>query len=135
MESISSETAAAWRERIEKQRASGESIRSWCRANGCQEPSFYGWRSRLGLSPGPARLRRRKPRPVFAEVVIDEPHELEAAELVDLPAASAVEPIRLRLCCGRELILPASMSDQRVAALVCLIEGRGSNIGGGCDSR
>ena len=135
MESLSSETAAAWRERIEKQQAGGESIRRWCRANGCQEHSFYWWRSRLGLSPKPARTRRRKPRPAFAEVLIAERRGLKAKELVESTAAGAIEPIRLRLGGGRELVLPASMSDQRVASLVGLIEGRGSIIGGGCDSK
>jgi hypothetical protein len=43
--------------------------------------------------------------------------------------------MRLGLLGGRELVLPASMSDERVAALVGLIEGRGSIVGGGCDSK
>jgi hypothetical protein len=135
MESLSSETAVLWRERIEKQQACGESIRAWCRVNGCHEHSFYGWRLRLGLSPRPARLRRRKPRPAFAEVVIDERCGSKAAELVEPPAASDVEPMRLGLLGGRELVLPASMSDERVAALICMIESRGSIVGGGCDSK
>jgi hypothetical protein len=37
---------------------------------------------------------------------------------------SLIEPIRLRLCGGRELLLPVSMTDERVATLVHLIEGR-----------
>ncbi len=48
---------------------------------------------------------------------------------------SIVEPIRLRLLGGRELVLPASMSDQRLAVLISLIEGHMSSIGGGCDSK
>jgi hypothetical protein len=134
MESISSETAATWRERIEKQQASGDSIRSWCGANGCQEHSFYWWRLRLGLSPKPARLRRSKTRPAFAEVVIAEPGMQRAACLNESTVASIFEPIRLRLPGGRELVLPASMSDQRLATLIGLIEGRGS-IGGDRDSK
>jgi hypothetical protein len=130
MDSFSSETAAAWRERIKQQQAGTDSIRSWCRANGCQEHSFYWWRSRLGLSPRPGRLRRSKALPAFAEVVIAEPGAA-AAELIEPSEAIALEPMRLRLLGGRELVLPASMSDQRVAALVCLIEDRGSIVGGG----
>jgi hypothetical protein len=133
MELLSSETAAKWRERIKQQQAGADSIRSWCRASGCQEHSFYWWRSRLGLSPRPRRLRRSKALPAFAEVVISEPG-VQAAELIEPPAGSAFKPMRLRLLGGRELVLPASMSDQRVAALVGLIEGSGS-IGGGRDSK
>jgi hypothetical protein len=43
--------------------------------------------------------------------------------------------MRLRLLGGHELVLPVSMSDRRVAALVGLIEGCGSILGGGCDSK
>ena len=130
MEVESSETAAAWRERIEKQTGSGQSVRAWCLANGLHEHAFYWWRSRLGLSPRPARVRRRKQAPVFAEVVIDRPKASaaaglqEARETSEPPAPGIVEPIRLQLLGGRELVLPLSMSDQRLAALIGLIEGR-----------
>jgi hypothetical protein len=63
-------------------------------------------------------------------VLVAEPHGLKAKELVESTAAGIVEPMRLRLLGGRELVLPASMSDQRAAALICLIEGHGSIIGG-----
>jgi hypothetical protein len=127
MESDKSQAAVLWRERIQKQQSSGESIKAWCLANGLHEHSFYWWRSRLGLSPRPARVRRRKPQAVFAEFVIDPPHAQAVAnvpEAIEEPASSIVEPIRLRLLGGRELVLPVSMSDQRLAALIGLIEGR-----------
>jgi len=130
MDSVSSEAATAWRERIEKQLTSGEGIRDWCRSNGFHEHSFYWWRSRLGLSPKPARVRRRKAAAAFAEVVVEptrqavELVEFGGASDVDSPAGSDVESIRLRLRGGRELMLPVSMSDQRIAALIGLIEGR-----------
>jgi hypothetical protein len=123
MDSVSSETATAWRERIDKQLASGQGIRDWCRSNGFHEHSFYWWRSRLGLSPKPARVRRRRSPGVFTEVLVEEPAR-QAVELVEAPAAGDVEPIRLRLLGGRELVVPVSMSDQRLAALIGLIEGR-----------
>jgi hypothetical protein len=132
MESDRNQPAVIWRERIERQQRSGESIKVWCAANGCQQHSFYWWRTRLGLSPRPARVRRYKPRPVLTEVVIGGPRGSDAGEP---PAASIVEPIRLRLSGGRELMLPLSMSDQRLAALIGLIEGRGLVIGGGCDPK
>lgn len=107
-------TAQAWRERITSQRASGQSIRAWCRANGCHEHAFYWWRARLGLSPKsvtqrPRPQRRQLAKPLtFAEVVVDH---------------AAAEPMRLRLAGGRELHLPASMPLEHVAKLVRAIEG------------
>ena len=43
------ETAARWREILERQVSSGLSIRSFCAVEGIREPSFYAWRKRLGL--------------------------------------------------------------------------------------
>lgn len=135
MEKTVSAMAVIWRERIASQQAGGQSIRALCKENGWHEHAFYWWRSRLGLSPVSVIRRGRRPKmPAgFAEVVVDRP--AAAVSLVEPLTASTVEPIRLRLLGGRELVLPASMSDQRVAALVCLIEGRGSIIGGGRDSQ
>ena len=103
-------TAELWRERIEAQRASGMSIRAWCRDNDVHEHGFYWWRTRLGLSPAGVRRRRSVTRPMkFAEVVVTPP--------------VISEPIRLRLSRDRELILPVAMSAADVAALVHAIEG------------
>jgi hypothetical protein len=102
-------SADTWRDRIMAQQSSGQSIRSWCRANGCAEHAFYWWRVRLKMRP--AGTRRRGPRPVnpikFARVI------------ASLPA----EPIRLHLTAGRELLLPASMPVADLAALVRAVEG------------
>jgi hypothetical protein len=111
MEEVVNGAAGVWHERIVAQRASGQSIRGWCRENGQHEHAFYWWRSRLGLSPRAARTRSRG-RP--AEV-------MEFAEAVVEGAAS--ESIRLRLGGGRELFLPASMPVEWIARLVRGIEG------------
>jgi len=122
MEKTVGATAEAWRERIAAQQAAGQSIRALCKANGWHEHAFYWWRSRLGLSRMSVVRRGRRPKvpAEFAEVVVDRP---SAAGRVEPLTASEVEPLRLRLLGGRELVLPGSMSDQRVAALVCMIEG------------
>ena len=115
MEAIFNGKADAWRRRVDDQRASGQSVRAWCKANDAQEGSFYWWRARLGLSPSKRRLRRplrsaeAKPTPLaFAQVVVH---------------PSTAEPLRLRLAGERELILPASMPLEQVAKLVHAIEG------------
>jgi len=120
MEQSVGATAEVWRERIASQQASGQSIRALCKENGWHEHAFYGWRSRLGLSPVSVigRGRRQKVRVGFAEVVIDR------------RAACPVDPIHLRLGGGRELVLPVSMPLEQVARLVGLIEARHSSIEG-----
>jgi len=50
------ETANHWRERIAAQQASGQSIRGWCKINGCAEHAFYWWRARLKLQPASEQL-------------------------------------------------------------------------------
>jgi len=117
MESIVNGKANAWQRRINDQRASGQSVRAWCKANDAQEGSFYWWRAKLGLSSSKRRLRRplrsaeAKPTPLaFAQVVIHAP---------------TAEPLRLRFAGGHELILPASMPLEQVAKLVHAIEGGG----------
>ena len=111
MEAIVDGKADAWRRRIDDQRASGQSVRAWCKANGSQECSFYWWRSRLGLSPKkrrPSKPAKPKPTPLaFAQVVVHSP---------------TAEPLRLRLAAERELILPASMPIEHLAKLVRAIE-------------
>src|ERR1017187_1105883 len=115
MEATVNAKADAWRKRIDDQRASGQSVRAWCKANDAQECSFYWWRARLGLSPGRRRRRESlrsaeaKPTPLaFAQVMVQPP-----------PA----EPLRLRFAEQRELILPASMPVEQVAKLIHAIEG------------
>jgi len=117
-EKLAADKAELWRKRIEDQRCSGQSIRSWCRASGTAEHSFYWWRGRLGLSPAgkrPGKSVEQKPSSMaFARVLVgpsDQP-----------PVAGIVEPIRFRLVGGRELILPASMPIDQVARLVHAIE-------------
>lgn len=104
MEAKISGKADAWRKRIAAQQASGQSVRGWCRQNGCAEHAFYWWRAKLGLSTG----KRPIAKPLaFAQVIINQP----TAELV-----------RLRLAGSRELIFSASMPLEQVAKLIRALE-------------
>jgi hypothetical protein len=103
--------ADVWRQRITAQQSAGESIRDWCKANGCHEHAFYWWRARLGLSPKSAvKRRRRVVQPKFAEVVVD-----------SLPRVGQTS-MTLRLRGGAELTLP-TMPIPQIAELVRAIEG------------
>ena len=109
-----------WRDRIDAQRASGQSVRAWCKASDTPEHSFYWWRLKLGLSP--ARMpARRSSKPIsFAQVVVD-PSIAESR-----PAG--IEMFRFRFSGGRELILPASLPIEKVAKLILLIEDGGEAL-------
>jgi hypothetical protein len=111
MDAVSkTELADVWRQRITAQQAAGESIRDWCRANGCHEHAFYWWRARLRLSPkSPVKRRRSVVRPKFAEVVVE-----------SAPRFSQMLTLRLRS--GAELVLPA-MPVPQIAELILAIEG------------
>src|SRR6187401_3200825 len=109
METAANGKAVEWRERIEAQRGSGRSIRSWCREHSLPEHTFYWWRTRLGLSPAARKRPRRHGKAIrFAEVVI--------------PGSPMIDPIRLNLPGGRELILPASMPIESVVTLIRALE-------------
>lgn len=120
MEAIVNGKANTWRRQIDDQRASGQSVRAWCKANDTREHSFYWWRARLGLSP----KKRRRSTPVKAK-----PAPLAFAQVVVHPSAverskpSTAESLRVRLAGERELILPASMPVEQVVRLVHAIEG------------
>jgi hypothetical protein len=107
---LKTDLADTWRQRVTAQQSSGESIRDWCKANGCHEHAFYWWRARLGLSRASGSKRRRRVAlPRFAEVVVD-----------SAPRASQVMTLRLRS--GAELVLPA-MQVTQIAELIRAIEG------------
>jgi len=144
-----SPTAAYWRERVVRQQRSGVGVRGFCRANGYAEHAFYWWRAKLGLSPARGRKKMGTSKGVeFARVVV-EPFpggggrdagdtsagagdaqssgqsgvHSSASGIVEPPVASVVEPLRLMLAGGRQLVLPTSMPIEQVARLVRAIEG------------
>ena len=62
------ERAAKWRRRFDEQRASGLSVVAWCREQGVEKNTFYGWRKRLSVSPAVSA-------PQFIAVAMDCPVE------------------------------------------------------------
>jgi transposase-like protein len=109
--------ADAWRQRIEAQRASGQSVRAWCSANGAAEHSFYWWRRRLENST-PSKLHK----PPVASVGLARVKLALASPADSPPLELDSPPIRLRLAADRELILPASMPMADIAALIGALE-------------
>lgn len=96
-----------WRQHFEQQRASGQSVRSYCQTHDIREPSFYAWRRLLTQrdadAPAPA------PAPAFVPVtVVDTP----------LPAGS---PIDIRLPGGRHVRVRSGCDRQLLADVLALL--------------
>jgi hypothetical protein len=63
-----------WRQRIQRQSASGLSVAAFCRREGISARLFYAWNDRLKKRPDPTRLQR----PLFVAVQRDStPHQAD----------------------------------------------------------
>ncbi len=133
--------AELWQERIAQQRQAMLSVAHFCKLNGLSRHSFYRWRRRFAFDAAAesdaavcsadavcsaedlrsADLRSADPPSAVVEgLASSSPEGGFAAVLVSL----GVEPLRLKLAGGRELILPSSMPPESIARLVREIEVR-----------
>ncbi len=87
-----------WRQKIEQQEKSGQSVRAFCSEQGLGENSFYWWRQRF----------RRDSRPVRFALVETKP----ADDVVD------PQPIELILASGDHLRIPADAATLRLVLSV-----------------
>jgi transposase-like protein len=116
------EKEAYWREALQRQAASGVSVRSFCRQQQLVESAFYAWRRTIAERDGQVPTGKSEPttpcipRPASSEFV--------QAVVTDLPAREA--SITLELAGGRVLRLPASTSVERLAQLITALEAGGS---------
>jgi transposase-like protein len=110
-----------WREVVQRQAASGMSVRAFCRQQQLVESAFYAWRRTIAERDGQVPIGKSKPttpcipRPASSEFV--------QAVVTDLPAREA--SIALELAGGRVLRLPASTSVERLAQLNTALEAGG----------
>ncbi len=86
--------AQAWGELVKQQRASGLSVPAFCRREGINAWTLYGWRSRLGSGQPRRPEGRRAPTK-------------EASSFIDLGAlrAPATERWEIRLDLGGGIVL------------------------------
>jgi transposase-like protein len=59
-----------WRERIERQAASGLGVRAFCQREGFSDTNFHAWRRELRLRDRELVAVREQPRLVFVPAVI-----------------------------------------------------------------
>jgi len=116
--------AELWQQRIAQQRQAMLSVAQFCKLNGLSRHSFYRWRRRFAFDAAAGSdavcSAEDSPSPLEKGLASSSPAGGFAAVLVSL----GVEPLRLKLAGGRELILPASMPPESIAQLVHEIEVR-----------
>jgi hypothetical protein len=97
-----------WREMVERQAASGESVRTFCSHEALNENAFYCWRRTLRQRDAAAKPNKR---PAFVPAVLSGPAPGESWLVIEL-------------ACGRALRVPESIAAERLAELVAALEGR-----------
>lgn len=80
-------TERIWRERLARQRRSGQTVADFCDREGVSTPSFYAWKRRLGSSGvnGPAA---RRAAPLFVPLSLS---PVAAGVRIVLPGGAVVE--------------------------------------------
>lgn len=112
-------SAEQWRAMVEAQVSSGLSVVEYCGRQQITSSSFYRWRHFLSGAGGArspwSKRKRSAPSPEgFAAVRVVQNRQ---------PGVGG-EVIRLTLCGGRELILPASTPVQRLIELLVALEAK-----------
>jgi len=96
---------SAWRQRVDRQANSGQSVRAWCHRQGLKESAFHWWRREL------ARRDAEKPSPSFVPVQVTE----------DRPAHGASQ-IEIVLTDGRCVRVAGSVDRQMLAGVLDVLE-------------
>ena len=99
-----------WRQHLERQRASGQTARAYCRRHDLAETAFHYWRRTIAERDRVAR--RATPVPAFVPVVV----------AGRSPAADA--PIDIRLAGGHRLRVRSGCDRELLAAVLALLGGR-----------
>lgn len=120
-----------WQELIARQRASGVSVRAFCRRERLAEPSFYAWRKRLAARRVSTRRGARATKAFAAVRVVEDPSQDRAiARLPENAALSAgiiapsVNWVEIELADGVRVRVPPGVDRKTlIDVLVALREG------------
>jgi hypothetical protein len=100
-----------WREAVQRQAASGQSVRTFCAHEAFDENAFYSWRRTIRQRDAPAQPNKTPPS--FVPAVLSGPAAGESWLVIELAG-------------GRALRVPESIAAARLAELVAALDGRGS---------
>ena len=98
-----------WRELIERQAASGQTVRTFCSHEALDENAFYSWRRTIRQRDAPAKPNKTSTE--FVPAVLAGPSRGESWLVIELSS-------------GRTLRVPESIAAERLAELVAALEGR-----------
>lgn len=98
-----------WREVVERQAASGQSVRTFCSHESLDENAFYSWRRTIRQRDAPAKPSET-PR-AFVPAVLSGPAPGESWLVIELTG-------------GRALRVSGSIAAERLAELIEAVEGR-----------
>ena len=73
-----------WRERLARYGRSGQTVVSFCAAEGVSVPSFYQWKRRLAVSPATRRAKRAEGRMPSAEQRVFVPLHITGSAQVEI---------------------------------------------------
>jgi hypothetical protein len=88
----------SWRQHFQRQKASGQTARAYCRGHGLAETAFHYWRRTIAERDRHAR--RSDPVPAFVPVTVVGP---PADSPIDIRLAGG-HRVRVRAGCDRELL-------------------------------
>ena len=107
-----------WRESFSRQRASGLSVRAFCRRERLAEPSFYAWRKRLVNERGSSRAAT-----AFASVrVADESSQPNAVS--QDPFQACVNCVEIVLVDGVRVRVPPGVDRRTLADVLVVLRER-----------
>lgn len=99
-----------WRQHLQRQEASGQTARAYCRRHGLAETAFHYWRRTI--ADRDRQTRPATPAPAFVPVTVVGPS----------PAAGS--PIDIRLAGGQRVRVRAGCDRDLLAAVLSLLGGR-----------
>ena len=105
------ERELTWRQRLERQRTSGQTVRAYCRTHGLAETAFHYWQRTIADRDRQA-AQRPAPAPAFVPVTVVG------------PSSAAGSPIDIRLAGGHRLRVRAGCDPDLLAAVLALLGGR-----------
>jgi transposase len=105
----STEREQSWRRHIDRQGASGLSIRDYCDRHGLQEHSFYSWRRTIAERDRHDKATPGQP-PAFLPVAV-----------VETPSRRHDSPIDIRLADGRRVRVRAGCDRALLADILAIL--------------
>jgi len=108
---------AAWRRRLDRHAASGQSIRAWCRRHGVKEAGFHWWRRELARRDGEQAPSVRRDAEAQASSFVP-------VHVTDDPARDGDPQIEIVLTDGRRIRVTGTVDREMLTQVLDVLERR-----------